>query len=182
MTVMNTSLLRYSFMRDAVNAAVDKHSKIREHRVMDATISTVFLTICAATLGVLSPEASEMTLLLAVPLMASALVTGGAFLMNPQTETRNITMGRCIFALAIGVSGPWALTALVQYWNMPTLATLLKLPPLLFLAGLVMSYLAFIVSWPFTRKMYERSDGIAGYGVKRLERAAGIPEQRDDQK
>ncbi len=179
---MNSALVRYSLSKTAVNAELDKHRKTREHRAMDATISTVFLTICGATLGVLSPEASEMTLLLAVPLMGAALVTGGVLIMNPQLETKNITIGRAIFGLVIGVPGPWALTALIQYWNMPALATFLKLPPLLFLAGLAMSYLAVIISWPFTRKMYERSDGIAGYGVKRLEKAAGMPEKRDDEK
>jgi hypothetical protein len=142
---------------------------------MDATAASVtIITVVGATVGVLSPEATEMSILLLLPLIGAILVTGGAIMLNPTLETRKITMGRAFFGFLVGVPGPWALTSMVNYWGMVEMEKFLKLPPILILTGSAICLGAFILSHPFCRRFYERSDEIARHKVTQLERLSGM--------
>jgi hypothetical protein len=146
---------------------------------MDTTVVTVVsLTVTGATLGVLSPEATETTLFLLVPLIGTILVSGIAFLLNPEIETRKITMGRTLFGFLVGVPGPWALISLLKYWSMNSLADFFALPPLLALTGAAAATVAYVLSRPLFANAYERAGIIAKREVTRLERMTA-PKERD---
>lgn len=124
-----------------------------------ASISTVLLADVATP----ASDAAEMRLLL-LPLIGSLVVSGGVIMLNPNPETRRITIGRGIFALFFGVLMP----QIIGEFH-PALQTLALKPGVLVLSGGMIAGVAYVLSKPFTRGMYERADRVAKKELDRLE-------------
>lgn len=124
-----------------------------------ASISTVLLADVATP----ASDAAEMRLLL-LPLIGSLVVSGGFIMLNPNPETRRITIGRGIFALFFGVLMP----QIIGEFH-PALQTLALKPVVLVLSGGMIAGVAYVLSKPFTRGMYERADRVAKKELDRLE-------------
>ena len=83
------------------------------HQVLDACVLGVTTLVTLATTVILNEtpqdaaERMEMQLLL-LPFIGSLCVSGGLIMLNPNPETRKITLGRGILALFFGVLGPLA--------------------------------------------------------------------------
>lgn len=150
---------------------------------MDTTIVMICsITIAAASAQLVTPEAMASRVLILMPLIGSVVIMGGAIMLNPSLETRKITIGRAFFGLLFGVGGPYAISSLLEYWNMLGLQRLLLQPGMLLFEGVFLSWVAFWLSRPFTRRFYERSDAMAGREVdriERLQRMAGRPPEQD---
>lgn len=108
-------------------------------------------------------DAAELRLLL-LPLIGSLVVSGGFIMLNPNPETRRITIGRGIFALFFGVLMP----QIIGEFH-PALQTLALKPVVLVLTGGMIAGVAYVLSKPFTRGMYERADRVAKKELDRLE-------------
>lgn len=125
-------------------------------------------TICGlATNAILSDAAvtttdlSELRLLL-LPLMGALIVSGGMIMLNPEPETRRIVIGRAIFALFLGACAP-SMAGMIH----PVLE---QLKPVMMLAtGGAVAGLVYVISRPFTRKLYERAERMAERQIDALE-------------
>jgi len=129
------------------------------HHVLDTIIiaNSTFITsasalLLAETSVVPVSDMAELRLLL-LPLIGSLVVSGGFIMMNPNQETRKITIGRSIFALFFGVLMP----QIIGEFH-PALQTLALKPVVLVLTGGMIAGVAYVLSKPFTRGMYERAD------------------------
>jgi len=127
--------------------------------VLDSVIvgSTVLVSGISAVLLAQAPvsvaqDMAELRLLL-LPLIGSLVVSGGFIMLNPNPETRRITIGRGIFALFFGVLLP----QIIGEFH-PALQTLALKPVVLVLTGGMIAGVAYVLSKPFTRGMYERAD------------------------
>lgn len=129
--------------------------------VLVSGISTLLLAQAPLTAA---QEMAEMRLLL-LPLIGSLVVSGGFIMLNPCPETRRITIGRGIFALFFGVLLPQVIGEFH-----PTLQTLALKPVVLVLSGGMIAGVAYVMSKPFTRGMYDRADRVAQKELDRLER------------
>lgn len=122
--------------------------------MVDATL-LLFGTIIlgsATSLLASTPEDIEMRLLL-LPLIGASLLGWATIMMNPQKETRNLTIGRSIFALFIGTLMP-SFAALFHR----DIQTLVYQPVLLLLVGGTTSMVVYILSKYFVRHLYERAE------------------------
>jgi len=138
--------------------------------VLDSVIvgSTVLVSGISAVLLAQAPvsvaqDMAELRLLL-LPLIGSLVVSGGFIMLNPNPETRRITIGRGIFALFFGVLMP----QIIGEFH-PALQTLALKPVVLVLTGGMIAGVAYVLSKPFTRGMYERADRVAKKELDRLE-------------
>lgn len=109
-------------------------------------------------------QAIELQLLL-LPLIGSLLVSGGMIMLNPNPETRRVTIGRGIFALFFGVLVP----QVIGLFH-PSLHEVAVKPAVLILAGGCISGLVYVLSKPFTRELYERAEGHAKKAADALEK------------
>lgn len=128
--------------------------------VLVSGISTVLL---AQTPVSAAQDLAELRLLL-LPLIGSLVVSGGFIMLNPNPETRRITIGRGIFALFFGVLMP----QIIGEFH-PALQTLALKPVVLVLTGGMIAGVAYVLSKPFTRGMYERADRVTKKELDRLE-------------
>ncbi len=103
-------------------------------------------------------ELMEWTLL---PIVGATLAAGGAFCMNTQQEVRKIVIGRCLFALVLGVVGP-RFISLAQPWIKELMAD----PILKVGAGFLCGLVVYILSWWVVKGMYARAAPIAAKLVK----------------
>jgi len=140
------------------------------HHVLDTIIiaNSTFITsasalLLAETSVVPVSDMAELRLLL-LPLIGSLVVSGGFIMMNPNQETRKITIGRSIFALFFGVLMP----QIIGEFH-PALQTLALKPVVLVLTGGLIAGVAYVLSKPFTRGMYERADRVAKKELDQLE-------------
>lgn len=129
------------------------------------TITLIVQSTVTAFLLAYAPESRvellEWTLL---PLIGATLAAGGAFCLNTQVEVRKVVVGRCLFALIVGIIGPRLLSMLH-----PTLTDILSDPLLKVGAGFAHGFLGYILSWPFTKGFYEHAAPIADQLVKNAE-------------
>ncbi len=109
-------------------------------------------------------QAIELQLLL-LPLIGSLLVSGGMIMLNPNPETRRVTIGRGIFALFFGVLVP----QVIGLFH-PSLHEVAVKPAVLILAGGCISGLVYVVSKPFTRELYARAEKHAKRAADELEK------------
>ena len=139
------------------------------HQVLDACVLGVTTLVTLATTVILNEtpqdaaERMEMQLLL-LPFIGSLCVSGGLIMLNPNPETRKITIGRGILALFFGVLGP-QIVAMTH----PSVAALSVKPVFLLVIGGLTSGLVFVLSKPFTTEFFKRSGGIAAREADRLE-------------
>lgn len=138
---------------------------------MDTTV-VVIAAVSASTAAaqLITPEATALRILILLPLIGALVIMGGAVMLNPDVETRKVTIGRGFFGLFFGAVGPYAMTALLQYWNLDGLGKLWIHPGMLLFEGGSMAWFAFWLSRPFTKRFYEASDKMAAREVERLER------------
>ena len=113
-------------------------------------------------------QSIELQLLL-LPLIGSLIISGGMIMLNPNPETRRVTIGRAMFALFFGVMVPQVVGLLH-----PSLNEVAVKPAVLVLAGGVISGMVYVLSKPFTRELYQRAEGHAKKAADVLEERAGL--------
>lgn len=133
-----------------------------------AAVSSVVLADPAAQ----SPQQIAELQLFLLPFIGSLITSGGLIMLNPNPEERRIVIGRGIFALFFGVLVPQILGMFH-----PALAALSVKPVFLVLFGGLAAALAYVLSKPFTRELYARSDGLAKQGADKLQ-AKYLPESK----
>jgi Na+/phosphate symporter len=132
--------------------------------VLGTTVAAAASSIVLSDPAVQSPEQiAEMRLFL-LPFIGSLITSGGLIMLNPNPEERRIVVGRCIFALFVGVLVPQVIGMIH-----PSLAALSVKPVFLVLGGGLAAALAYVLSKPFTRELYQRADGIAKRGADQLQ-------------
>lgn len=146
--------------------------------VLDACVIgvTTLATLASSVVLNEAPQdaASRIELqLLLLPLIGSLCVSGGLIMLNPNPETRKITIGRGIFALFFGVLGPQVLSM-----THPTLAEMSVKPVFLLIVGGLTSGLVFVLSKPFTTEFYHRAGGIAKREADKLEKKFSPPSDK----
>lgn len=131
-------------------------------------------TVTAAASSVLLNEAPQTTveridlMVLMLPLIGALIVSGGCIMLNPQPETRQITIGRCAFSLLGGALGP---SLAAMFW--PRLAMYNVKPVFLLAGGAVVSYVLFIIIKAATSEAFSRAQRVAKELADRTE--ARIP-------
>lgn len=183
MDAMNTHLLpRYSLSLHVPHVPLFRPRDIcNERHIMNtAIILLVNVGIATATTQLLAPDASAQRIVLLMPLIGALVIMGGAFLLNPDKSTMRVTAGRVLFGLLFGVGGPSALHALLGYWDMQGLLSLMLAPGMLLFQGAAGAFVAYWLSWPFTRRFYESSDDMAGFEVTRLKKLQGSERAEKD--
>lgn len=129
------------------------------------TAVAVQTIVASLLLSQLPPESAELMMWTLLPMIGATLAAGGAFCFNTQPEVRKIVVGRCLFALVIGVLGPRLMSM-----SHPWLKSILVDPLILVGAGFVHGFAAYLMSWPFVRKAYERAPAMADRQMQAIER------------
>jgi Na+/phosphate symporter len=137
--------------------------------VISTTLATIASSMLLAQSGDAVAGSQEMQLFL-LPLIGALITSGGCIMLNPNPDTRRITIGRGIFALFFGVLLP----QVIGMFH-PSLASLAVKPVMLVLIGGLVSALAYVLSKPFTREMYARADRVAKIQADNLERKYAAP-------
>lgn len=119
---------------------------------------------------------SEDMRLLLLPLIGGMIVSGGLIMLNPNPETRRITIGRAFLGLFFGVLAPQIFASFH-----PALGALGNKPFLLLLVGGVASGLAYVLSKPFANQLYARSERIAAREANRLEGKFSPPVKKSNE-
>lgn len=124
------------------------------------TITTAATTLIASLLisessGTLPRDVNELRMLL-LPLLGGLIMSGGLMMLNPNPETRRITIGRGIIALFLGSAVP-SIFALIY----PPLEYVVIHPIALLFWGGIATGIIYVLSRPFTARLYERSDAIS---------------------
>lgn len=136
--------------------------------VLDTVIvSCVTLATAASTLilgAAESPDEFAELKQLLLPFLGALIMSGGIIMLNPQPDTRRITIGRAIVGLFFGVLGP-QLIALMH----PNLSTISLKPVVHIAAGGIIAAIAYIMSKPFTTELYKRSGDIARRQADQIE-------------
>jgi hypothetical protein len=120
--------------------------------------------IASYLIAALPPESAELMMWTLLPMIGATLAAGGAFCFNSQPEVRKIVVGRCLFGIVIGVLGP-RLMSMAHPW----LKEILVDPLILVGAGFVHGFVAYLMSWPFVRKAYERAPAVADRQMQFIE-------------
>lgn len=154
--------LRFCRVQDLSSTSMPHHPFLGEAVTV---ITLIVQSTVAAFLLAYAPE-SRMELLewTLLPMIGATLAAGGAFCLNTQAEVRKVVIGRCFFALIVGVIGP-RLLSLVH----PSLASILSDPILKVGAGFAHGFLGYILSWPSAKGFYDRATPIAEQLVKSTE-------------
>lgn len=137
--------------------------------LVDATITgvvTLVTTMASSLLIVesLTQQVNELRLLF-IPLIGGLIMSGGLILLAPSIETRRVTVGRAIIGLFFGSALP-SLAALIY----PPLEHIVIHPVALLIGGGLATGFFFVLSRPFVRRFYHRSDDIAKDAVDAVER------------
>lgn len=139
-----------------------------QHMISEAA-TAMFLAIqqmaAFLILSQVAPESSEIMQWTLLPMIGATLAATGAFCFNTQLEVRKIVVGRCLFALVVGILGP-RLMSMFHPW----LKSLLVDPLILVGAGFIHGFAAYLMSWPFVRKAYERAPVIADKQMQAVEK------------
>lgn len=134
--------------------------------IVTSTVVTVQTIITTFLLATLPPETAEVMAWTLIPMIGATLAAGGAFCFNSQPEVRRIVIGRCLFAIVIGVLGPRILS-MVHPW----LKVAMIDPLILVGAGFINGFVGYLMSWPFVRKAYERAPAVADRQMQAIENA-----------
>lgn len=132
--------------------------------VATATLVVVQSAIAAFLMAVIPSDQLELMSWTLLPLIGATLAAGGAFCLNTQQEVRKIVVGRCLFAIVVGVVGP-RLFSMVH----PSMRELMSDPLLKVGAGFIHGFIGYVMSWPVVRKSYERAPAAAAQMVKTVE-------------
>ena len=132
--------------------------------IVTSTVVTVQTIIATFLLATLPHETAEVMAWTLIPMIGATLAAGGAFCFNSQPEVRRIVIGRCLFAIVIGVLGPRILSMLH-----PWLKVAMIDPLILVGAGFVNGFVGYLMSWPFVRKAYERAPAVADRQMQAIE-------------
>ena len=142
------------------------------HALDSLVVAITSITVAASS--VILTEAPQSTverldlMVLLLPLIGAMIVSGGLIMLNPQTETRKITIGRAIFSLLGGSLAP----SLVAMF-MPSLAAYNVKPVFLLAVGALISGIFFILIRSVTEQAFGRAQRVAKELVDRAE--ARIP-------
>jgi len=128
------------------------------------TLAAVQTATTAFLMAVVPPEQVELMSWTLLPMVGATIASGGAFCLNTQTELRRYVIGRCLFALVVGVVGP-RLTSMIHPW----VSGMMVDPILKVGAGFVFGFVGYVVSWPFVKKFYDRAPNTAAELVKAVE-------------
>lgn len=135
-----------------------------------ATVVVSTQIIVATVLLALSPETGtkvEQAEFLEWSLLTfagSVLAAGGAFCFNTSHEVRKIVIGRCLFTIVAGVIGS-RLMSIMHPW----VTELLGDPFLKIGAGFLFGLAAYLLSWPFVARAYQRAPLVARKQVEAIE-------------
>lgn len=132
--------------------------------VTTATIAAMQIMVASFLLAVLPPESAEVMMWTLLPMIGATLASGGCFCFNLQAEVRKIVVGRCLFALVIGVLGPRVMSMMH-----PWIKDIMVDPLLLVGAGFINGFVGYLMSWPFVRRAYERAPVVADKQMKFIE-------------
>lgn len=139
-----------------------------QHMISEAA-SAMFLAVqqmaAFLILSQVAPESAEIMQWTLLPMIGATLAATGAFCFNTQLEVRKIVVGRCLFAIVVGILGPRLMSM-----SHPWLKSLLVDPLILVGAGFIHGFAAYLMSWPFVRKAYERAPAIADKQMEAVEK------------
>lgn len=131
-------------------------------------ISTLTAALSSAVLAQAPADSVAQSIelqLLLLPLIGALIISGGMIMLNPNPETRRVTIGRAVFALFFGVLVP----QVIGLFH-PSLHEVTVRPAVLVLAGGCISGLVYVMSKPFTRELYSRAEGHAKKAADAIER------------
>lgn len=137
-----------------------------------STVTAALSAVLAQAPAEPSTQSIEIQLLL-LPLIGALIISGGMIMLNPNPETRRVTIGRAVFALFFGVMTP----QVIGLFH-PTLHEVALKPAVLVLAGGCISGLVYVLSKPFTRELYSRAERHAKNAADLLEKK--LPRGDDD--
>lgn len=155
---------------DDLQLPIEHSHHMMHHHPMLAEVVAAILTavqgaVAAFMLAVLPASEAELASWTLLPLIGATLAAGGAFCLNTQQEVRKIVVGRCLFAVVVGVIVP-RLFSMMHPWVAEVLGdTLLKVG-----AGFVFGFGGYVLSWPFVKKAYERAPAVAAQHINSLEK------------
>jgi hypothetical protein len=145
-------------------SAAEMHGPIPEF--VSASIIAVQGITTAILLAIVPMDKIELIYWTLLPLLGTTIVSCGAFCFNTQQEVRRIVIGRCCFAILVGVVGPRCMS-MVHPWIREVMVD----PLLLVGAGAVHGFVGYLISWPFVRRAYERAPAIADKQMSAIEQA-----------
>lgn len=132
--------------------------------VVTATIVVIQSAVAAFMMAVIPADQVELMSWTLLPLVGATLAAGGAFCLNTQTEVRRIVVGRCLFAIVVGVVGPRLMSMVHPFMRDMMADPLLKVG-----AGFAHGFIGYVMSWPVVRKSYERAPAVSDQLVKTVE-------------
>lgn len=144
----STSVMQHSYLGEAVTAIT---------LIIQSAVTAFMLAYAPAS----RLELLEWTLL---PMIGATIASGGAFCLNTQIELRRTVIGRCLFAMTVGVVGP-RLMSMTHPW----ISDILNDPLLKVGAGFAHGFLGYILSWPVVKSSYTRATPIASALVQSAE-------------
>lgn len=133
---------------------------------ISASILAVQGIATAILLALVPMDKLEMVYWTLFPLLGTTIISCGAYCLNTQQEVRRIVIGRCCFAIIVGVVGPRVMS-MVHPW----LREVMIDPLLLVGAGAAHGFVGYLISWPFVRRAYERAPAIADKQMSAIEQA-----------
>lgn len=128
------------------------------------TLLVVQSAVAAFMLAVIPADQLELMSWTLLPMIGATLAAGGAFCLNTQVEMRKVVIGRCLFAIVVGVVFP-RLASMTHPW----VTSLMADPILKVGAGFGFGLLGYVVSWFLVKRMYERAPVLAAQQVQALE-------------
>lgn len=172
-SLMHMAVLSGKTWAKRVLYAHAERSRIAPFHIMD-TLSALSVALLAGASNILlameasTNEVTDLRILL-IPFMGAVVVSFACILLNPQKETRSITVGRALIALFVATSMPSAIGVFFEStkWMMDS-------PKILLPAGGILAFFAYILSRPFFTRAYERADAIARHELRQLERRIGM--------
>ena len=104
---------------------------------------------------------------LLLPMLGSMAAAIVAVLLNPDPEKHKVIIGRGVVGVAFGTSIP-KLVSLVHPW----FHSLYLEPSAIFLSGLLIGLVFYVMAKPFVEAMYKRSGRVSRETLDRLEKKA----------
>jgi hypothetical protein len=142
---------------------------MRAHYTLDTIVTgilamnTVISTLLLDALDRYSISQAEELRLLLIPFLGSMVASGGMIMLNPNPETRRIVIGRAVFALICGATFPQILTLIFV-----GLQPLFAHPVILLMSGAGFSAIIYVISRPFTARLYASQEQLANAAMDRV--------------
>ena len=136
------------------------------------------LTTSTASFALLAEAApgtstDELRMLL-VPILGSIIASTGAFMLRPSNEAPRKTAGRAIYSVAIGSSGPVAFSFFSDYGKQVA-----EHPVSLFLAGMLVTTLVYILIKPIIDKLFSTADDMSGAVIDEAMKRLHLPNKKE---